>query len=130
MKKMLLAIVTVGLLAFTSVALAAGPTGRYRATINSTALNGALNGTWTITLTTGHYAVAFNGRTLIHGTTSVSGSEMTVSGGGSEAYCHASGLYRFHRSGKSLTFTVIKDSTKGCGGRKLVLTKGHFTKVK
>ena len=112
-----------------SAAWAAGLSGSYRARISSTTLNGALNGVWTLKFTAGHYAVAFNGRPVIKGKDSIQGSTITVGSPGAHAYCHAAGRYTYHRSGSSLTFTEISDGSKGCGGRRLVLTKGHFTKV-
>ena len=129
MKRLLLVAVAVGALALASGALAARPKGTYRATIHSRALNGTLNGTWTITLTRGHYSVAFKGETVLKGKDSIHGSTITVGGGGAGTYCHASGRYRFHLRGRRLRFTKIRDPSQGCGGRRLVLTTGHFTKV-
>jgi hypothetical protein len=129
MKRLLLVAVAMGALALTSVALAAAPRGTYRATIHASAYGGVLDGSWSITLSPGHYRVAFKGKTVLEGKDSVHGSTITVGGGGSGAYCQVSGTYRFQLHGKALRFTAVKDPTSKCGARKLVLTQGHFTKV-
>jgi hypothetical protein len=129
MKKLVLAAAMVATLALCSVAAAASLSGTFKRKISHvTAFSGALNGTWTISLSGGKYKVAENGAVLLNGKYSVSGNKITIGGGGSGDFCRVKGLYSFTLSGSDLYFKRIKDQTKACRGRVDVLTNGAFVK--
>jgi hypothetical protein len=125
MKRLVAGVIAVGALGLGPVALATGTlSGAYQTKITGDpALGGALNGTWKITFTSGHYKVAHNGKSFGHGTDKVKGDKITLLNG---ANCSSTGKYTFKLTGKKLTFTKISDS---CTGRRAVLTHGPFHKV-
>jgi hypothetical protein len=131
MKRIFTAVVVVLSLALCSVAAAAVSSslnGTYKTTVNSTVLNGALNGTWTVKLKNGAYHVADNGHAIVHGKYTIKGKKISLKDSGGEGKCPGTGVYRFKVSGKSVTFTKVHDAT-ACIGRATVLTSGPLTKV-
>ena len=126
MKRLLIAFSVVAVIA-APTALAAGTlTGKYKTTIKgTTALGGALNGTWTLHFTTGHYTVAENGKTVIRGVDTVKANVLTWHDKSGPFACSATGKYKFKMTGKKLKFTKVSDS---CAGREAVL-KYTFTKL-
>ena len=129
MKKRALGIAVVGMLALSSVALAATPSGTYKAKVHSSAFNGALDGTWTVTLYHGKYTVTDNGTVVLQGKYSISGTRITIGGGGHKAFGQVTGVYTYRLSGSKLSFSKVSDPTTKCAGRRIVLTSGAFTKV-
>jgi hypothetical protein len=129
MKRLAIATAVVAALALSSAALAASTlNGTYRTKIHTTALGGAVNGTWTIKLKSGNYTVIHKGRTTVHGKYSIKGSKITLKGGTGPNACPAPGTYKFKLKGKTLKFTKVSDSNPACVGRQTVL-KGTFTKI-
>jgi hypothetical protein len=87
-----------------TVAVASGGlSGSYKTTITRPAF---LRGSYRITFTPGHFTVHGPSGYVAHGTDRVSGSRITIRGGGK---CGSPGTYSFKRSGRSLTFKKIKD---------------------
>jgi hypothetical protein len=131
MKKIFTAVVVVLSLALCSVAAAAVSSslnGTYKTTVNSTVLNGALNGTWTVKLKNGAYHVADNGHPIVHGKYTIKGKKISLKDTGGEGKCTGTGVYKFKLTGTSVTFTKVKDAA-ACIGRTTVLTSGPLTKV-
>ncbi|HUA70618.1 MAG TPA: hypothetical protein VMA96_06040 [Solirubrobacteraceae bacterium] len=132
MKRIFTAVVVVAGLAFCSVAAAAVSSslnGTYKTTVsNSTALGGALNGTWTVKLKNGVYHVADDGHAIVHGKYTVKGHKISLKDTGGEGKCPGTGVYKFKVSGTSVTFTKVKDAA-ACIGRTTVLTSAPLTKV-
>ena len=129
MKRIFTALVVVAGLAVCSVAAAAvSLNGTYKTTIHSTALGGALNGTWTVKLKNGAYHVADNGHPIVHGKYTITGAKISLKDSGGEGKCPGTGVYKFHVSGKSVTFKKVHDAA-ACVGRATVLTSGPLTKV-
>ncbi len=115
-------------LAATSVALAS-PTlsGTFKTTIkHDSALGGALNGTWKLTLKDGHYKAALNGTSQATGKYRISGSKIFF--GPDHSGCSATGKYKFKLKGKTLTFKKLSDGGGACAGREGVLSH-KFKKV-
>ena len=133
MKKIFTAVVVVVSLALCSVAAAAvshSLNGTYKTTVSgSTALGGALNGTWTVKLKNGKYHVADNGHPIVHGTYTIKGSKIRLKDTGGEGKCPGTGVYKFKVSGTSVTFTKVHDPAAACLGRVTVLTSAPLTKV-
>ena len=125
MKRLVAVVFAAVVLGLVPAALAAGMlSGKYKIKISGDpALGGALNGTWVIRFTPGHYKVAHNGKALGHGTDKIRGDRITFSAG---AKCSSTGNYKFKKTGKKLTFTRISDS---CVGRRDLLTHGPFHNV-
>jgi hypothetical protein len=125
MKRLVAVVIAAVALGLVPAALAAGMlSGAYTTKITGDpALGGALNGTWKITFTSGHYKVAHNGKSFGQGVDKVNGDKITFLNG---ANCSSVGKYRFKLTGKKLTFTEISDA---CMGRPNVLTHGQFHKV-
>jgi hypothetical protein len=124
-------VVVVASLALCSVAAAAVSSslnGTYKTTVNSTVLSGALNGTWTVKLKNGAYHVADNGHPIVHGKYTIKGSKISLKDSGGEGKCPGTGVYKFHVSGKSVTFKKVHDAA-ACIGRTTILTSGPLTKV-
>lgn len=129
MKKLTAGAAMVAALALSSVALAAQPSGTFKRKVHTSALQGALNGTWTVNLYRGQYTVTDNGAIVLQGRYSIKGSQITVGGGGKQAFCQVTGVYSYKLSGNRLTFKKVNDPTKKCTGRVDVLTNGPFTRV-
>ena len=90
MKKIFTAVVVVVSLALCSVAVAdvsSRLNGTYKTTVNSTALGGALNGTWTVKLKNGAYHVADNGHPIVHGKYTIKGSKISLKDTGGTGKC-------------------------------------------
>jgi hypothetical protein len=119
------------LLALTATAFAAGGlSGKYKEKISGdSALGGALNGTWVITLTKGHYKATENGHLIVKGTDTITGKKISLMDTSGPGKCSGTGNYKFKLSGHKLTFTVISDPSASCAGRKGVLTHGPLTKI-
>ena len=103
---------------------AAGLTGTYSGKLaTKVAKNATLNGTWKLTFAAGgKYTIARNGVSLIHGTAAfASGGKITFGHESGPAACPASepGSYRYAVNGKTLSFSLVKDT---CTGRLAVLT--------
>ena len=103
--------------------------GTYKTTIQSTALGGALNGTWTVKLKNGAYHVADSGHPIVHGKYTIKGNKISLKDTGGEGKCPGTGVYKFKVSGTSVTFTKVHDPAAACIGRQTVLTSGPLTKV-
>jgi hypothetical protein len=141
MKRFAIAVPVIAALAFCSVALAASfPFGTYKTKIHTTALGGALNGTWTIKFggrTPGSnsslYTVTDNGAVVLHGTDTTNGTKISFKDLGGKDACLGTGTtghYKFKLTGSKLKFTKVSETKKSCGqGRAIVLTSGTFTKV-
>jgi hypothetical protein len=116
-------------LALCSVAIAvAAPSGTYRTKIHTTALHGAVNGTWTISFKNGAYTVTDDGAAVIHGKYSISADKITLRDKSGKDACPAPGTYRFALADHQLKFTKVSDANPACIGRVTVLA-GKFTKV-
>jgi hypothetical protein len=128
MKRFAIAITVVAALGLCSVALAASTlSGTYKTKIHTTALGGALNGTWTIKFKSGAYTVTDNGKVVIHGKDKIKGTKITLTdASGPDACKMGSGIYKFKLKGSKLTFSKV--GSDPCVGRVDVL-KGKFTKV-
>lgn len=130
MKRIFTALVVVAGLALCSVAAAAvSLNGTYKTTIQSTALGGALNGTWTVKLKNDKYHVADNGHPMVHGTYTIKGNKISLTDTGGTGKCPGTGVYKFKVSGPKVTFKKVHDPAAACIGRVMVLTSGPFTKV-
>lgn len=132
MKRIFTAVVVAVGLSVCSVAVAIAAVslnGTYKTTIQSTALGGALNGTWTVKLKNGTYHVADNGHPIVHGTYAIKGNKIRLKDTGGEGKCPGTGVYKFKVSGTSVTFTKVHDPAAACIGRQTVLTSGPLTKV-
>lgn len=129
MKRLALAAAVIAALTLCSVATAASLTGTFKAKVHTNAFSGALDGTWTISLSGGKYKVAQNGTVLLNGKYSTSGNKIYIGGGGKSDFCRVQGTYGFSVSGSKLRFTKISDNTKACRGRVDVLTSGPFTRT-
>jgi hypothetical protein len=128
MKRFAIAVSVVAALGFCSVALAASTlSGTYKTKIHTTALGGALDGTWTIKFNSGGYTVTDNGKVVIHGKDKIKGTKITLTDkSGPDACKMGSGSYKFKLKGSKLTFSKV--GSDPCVGRVDVL-KGKFTKV-
>lgn len=129
MKKLSVGAAVAAALALSSVALAAQPSGTFKRKVHTSALEGAVNGTWTVNLYRGQYTVTDNGAIVLQGRYSIKGNLITVGSGGKQAFCQVSGVYSYKLSGNKLTFKRVNDPTKKCAGRVAVLTNGPFTRV-
>lgn len=106
MKRFILAGAIVLALAATTAAAAlasGGLSGTYKTTLTKPSY---LRGTYKITFTPGRFTVHGPHRYVTHGSDKISGSKITIHGGGQ---CTASGTYTFKRSGSSLSFKKVHD---------------------
>jgi hypothetical protein len=133
MKRFALAASVVAALGLCSVALAASTlSGTYKTKIHTTALGGAVNGTWTIKFKSGRYTAAQNSKVVVKGKNKITGSKITFKDTSGKDSClgtGTTGTYKFKLKGNKLKFTKISDSNPRCQGRVVVLTSGTFTKV-
>jgi len=129
MKRVAFAVSVVAALGLCSVALAASTlSGTYKTKIHTTALGGALNGTWTVKFKSGFYTVTDNGAVVLHGKDKIKGTRITLTDqSGRDACNKGSGTYKFKLKGTKLTFTKV--GSDPCVGRVTVLTTGPFTKI-
>jgi hypothetical protein len=114
-----LAFSVVAALASSSVALAGGTlAGEYKAKISSPP---EFKATWVMKFAkSGTYTVAMDGHVIVRGTYSSSGSTITFRHETGEGACAKTGKYTWKKSGKTLKFTRMSDST-ACAGRSGVL---------
>jgi hypothetical protein len=87
----------------------------------------ALNGTWRLAFVGRHFSIKRNGKAAVAGLTTISAKRVTFRDMSGPYRCTGSqavGTYRWSRSGKSLTLTVVRDA---CSGRKAILTNGFTT---
>jgi hypothetical protein len=141
MRRFAIAVSVIATLALCSVALAASfPFGTYKTKIHTTALGGALNGTWTIKFggrvpgsNQSLYTVTDNGAVVLHGRDTIRGTKISFQDLGGKDSClgtGTTGTYKFKLKGTKLKFTKISETKKSCGqARATVLTSGTFTKV-
>ena len=133
MKRFALAASVVAALGLCSVALAASTlSGTYKTTIHTTALGGAVNGTWTIKFKSSGYTAAHNGAVAVRGKNTIKGSKITFKDKSGKDSClgaGTTGTYKFKLHANKLKFTKISDSSPSCSGRVVVLTSATFTKV-
>jgi hypothetical protein len=103
--------------------------GNYQAKVHSTQLP-ALDGTWVLKFTPGHYLAVWDGKPEVQGIYSIKGNVITIHDTGGPAKCSGTGKYhfRFKLRGKRLIFKKISDPAPGCAGRVDVL-KSRFTRV-
>jgi hypothetical protein len=118
-KRLALAVSVVAALASAPAALAGGTLpGDYRTTITSPP---AFKGTWVLKFAKGGaYAVLANGKTLVRGKYTTTGSSITFGHETGEGACAKTGKYTWKKSGKTLRFTRTSDSAL-CSGREGVL---------
>jgi len=130
MKRITITLTAVTVCALASAALAAsGPIGTWKTKLSGTkVLAGHIDGTWTVDFTSSKYTVTWNGKTVLHGDYTVTGSDMSLTDESGEVKCPGTGKYRFKATGTKLTFKKIKDS-KACAGRTAVLTTNRLMKV-
>lgn len=103
--------------------------GRYRTVIkNDPALQGALDGTWVIKFTTGHYKVSQNGKLVVRGTDKISGNKISLTDTAGPGKCRGTGTYKAKLAHDKLKFTKISDPSPSCVGRVGVLAH-RFTKI-
>jgi hypothetical protein len=120
-KQLAAAVSVVAALAFSSVALAGGTlAGKYTTTIKSPA---ELKGTWVLNLAKGGtYTVVDNGRVVVRGKYTTTGSRVTFGHETGDGACAKSGTYSWKKTGKTLKFTRVHDSPL-CSGRSGVLAQ-------
>lgn len=119
-KRLAAAASIIATLALSSAALAlAGGTlaGKYTTTIKSPA---QLGGTWVLNLAKGGAYTVGNGKLLIRGKYSATGSKITFGHETGDGACAKSGTYNWKKTGTTLKFTRVSDSPL-CGGRSAVL---------
>jgi hypothetical protein len=99
---------------------AGGPTGNYATTIKGDkSLHGALNGRWVLSFAkAGTYTVADNGKIVIHGRFTTTGSTVGFGHETGPASCPTPGRYTFKLTGRTLRLKRISDV---CPGRMGVL---------
>jgi hypothetical protein len=124
LRLLFLAALAVGVMAFSSIALASGGlAGKYTTTIQSPA---QLKGKWVLTLAkSGTFTVAFKGQIGARGQYSVNAKTITFR---EPKGCGGSGTYGWKKSGKTLTF-VRKREASACQMRAAVLAH-RFTQVR
>jgi hypothetical protein len=113
-----LALVLAAVTAATAVA-AGGLSGTYKTTLTKPVY---LKGTYRITFTSGGFTVHGPYGYVTHGSDRVSGSRITIRGGGR---CGSPGTYTFRRSGNSLSFHKVSDPCP----RATLITAHAWTKV-
>jgi hypothetical protein len=120
MRRLALVASAIALLALPSVALAgASLPGKYTTKLTAPK---QFKGTWAMTVKNGlTYTIALNGKVVVKGRYASIGRQITFSNETGPAACPTPGTYLWKRSGKTLTFKRIDDSS--CAGRSLVL--GH-----
>ncbi|HWF34715.1 MAG TPA: hypothetical protein VG295_05075 [Solirubrobacteraceae bacterium] len=129
MKRFIIALSCLLALGAASGALAAGTlSGTYRTKIHTSALGGAVNGTWTLAFKSGAYTVTDNGAVVIHGRYTITGDKITLRDKSGKDACPGSGTYKFALTANKLKFTRVRDPKPACVGRVTVLA-GKFTKV-
>jgi ABC-type xylose transport system permease subunit len=128
MKRLIIAASVAATLTLASVALAAVTLhATYKTTITSSAAGGALKGAWTIKFEHPNYTVTDNGAVVIHGKYTIKGTTITFRDKTGKDVCPGAGKYTINKTGTTLTFTRISDTT-ACLGRETVLA-GTFTKA-
>ena len=122
---------------------AVGLSGAYKSDVTSTALQGALRGTWSLKLHSGAFVFTFTGSMLknviISGPYSVADGMVTFrssssacsspspSGGcAALAHCRGPGIYRFRLMNSVVNFVKVRDPN--CLSRTIVLS-GRFRKI-
>jgi len=130
MKRLTIILSVLTVLAIVPAALAAGgPTGKWKTTISGKkVLGGHVDGSWTVDFTSARYTVTWNGKTVLHGVYTVTGSDMSLTDKSGEVKCPGTGTYTFKVNAEKLTLKKIKDS-EACAGRIAVLTTHPLTKV-
>jgi hypothetical protein len=113
MKHVAVAASVIAALALSSVALAGGTlAGKYTTTIKSPS---QLKGTWVLNLAkSGTYTVVDDGQLLVRGKYSTTGSKITFGHETGNGACAKTGTYTWKKTGKTLTFTRVRDSL-ACG---------------
>jgi hypothetical protein len=106
-------------LMMSSTAFAGGTlVGKYSTKIANPA---SLKGTWVLNFAAGGtYTVSDNSHVVIHGKYSTAGSTVSLSHETGPAACARTGKYSWKRTGKTIKFTRVSDST--CAGRSGVLS--------
>ena len=130
MKRFALVVSVIAALGVCSVALAASSlSGSYKTKITSTALGGALKGTWTLKLKGGVFTAAEGSAVRAQGKYSVKGSKITFRGKPSSGGCNTPGVYKFKLTGAKLKFTRVSGSSTGACMPRAIILAGSFTKV-
>jgi hypothetical protein len=119
----LAASVVAGLAASATALGADRPSGTYKTRVQTTALQGRLNGLWTITFKHGRYTVTDNGRAVVHGKYVIKSGKITFHDTSGPAACPGRASYRYRLQGASLKFTNVDDKSASCIGRRLVLKR-------
>ncbi len=118
-------------LAAAPFALAAAGPGKFETKLTGKGANtkhGTLDGTWTLDLanpTSGPLKLTWNGQLKGGGKYTISDTTITLTPRKS-GECKTTAKYAFKLSGKTLTFTPIKDT---CTVRRDVLTHGPWTQI-
>jgi hypothetical protein len=129
MKRFVLVASIIAALGLSSAALAAATlSGTYKTKLHTSALGGALNGTWTIKFKSGAYTVTDNGAVVVKGKYKIKGSKITLTDKTGKDVCPGSGTYKITKHGTKLKLKKISD-TSACAGRVLVLTSHTLTKI-
>jgi hypothetical protein len=120
LKQFFIAGLLLAMLILSSVALADGTlAGKYQTTIKSPT---QLKGTWGLRFAKdGAYTVTRDGAPFVHGKYTDHGAKITLGHETGEGACAKSGSYTWHKSGKTLRFTRVSDSS-ACNGREAVLS--------
>ena len=130
MKRFALVVSVIAALGVCSVALAASSlSGSYKTKITSTALGGALKGTWTLKLKNGVFTAAKSGTVQGQGTYSIKGPKITFHDKPHAGGCKSPGVFKFKLTGKKLKFTRVSGSSTGACKPRAIVLAGSFTKV-
>ncbi len=130
MKRLVMVVVAIAVLAVIPAALAAGSlSGKYKTTIKGDhAAGGQLNGTWVLDFTRKAYTVSDNGKLVIRGRDSIKHGQITLHDKSGSDACPGAGTYKFTLSRNKVKFTLINDPNPACAGRRNVLAHA-FTNV-
>src|SRR5947209_15727746 len=120
MRRIALVVGLILALGATTTALAAGGKtkgvlkGKYQTKISGTkAFGGILNGTWVLSVGSGHYSVSKNGKFQVAGKDQIKGHVIVLRDKKGPASCKGvTGKYRYSLSGRKLTFKKISDPGK------------------
>lgn len=118
--------------------------GIYKTALHTTALGGALNGTWKLRLQDHTYTFNYTGKTsknvIISGNYATSGHKITFKQRSAACSsksphgcgligCQRSGTYTFKLGAAKLSFAVARGSNPDCGSRRVVLARS-FHKIR
>lgn len=127
MKRLAIAALLVAALPLASAASASNKlVGKYTTVITKPA---AFKGTWVLSFKKGGaYTVVANGRQLIRGRYTTTGSKITFGHETGDGACTKTGAYTWAKTGKTLRFTRVSDSPV-CNARSRVLAHTFTQKL-